>query len=302
MDARQLEYFVAVAEELNFTRAAARCHVVQSALSYQIARLEREHGVTLLERTSRSVRLTAAGELLLPRARAVLAELDAARAELAELAGVITGRLRLGMIGSTGQAAPVVERTLAAFHHRHPAVEIAVRDTGSRHMAEQVQAGELDLAFVGLYADQVPGDLAHRILVDEPLVAAVPSGLGGGAGGGPADLATLAADNAFIEMRAESGLRQQVDAVFARAGITRRIAFELSTSDAVVRFVALGFGAALVPRSAAEAQREDVDVLDLADPAARHPIGLVHRRPEPSAPSARAFLTLLAASEARGSA
>jgi len=187
MDIRQLEYFVAVVEELNFTRAAARCHVAQSALSYQIARLEREHGVTLLERTSRSVRVAAAGELLFHRARAVLDELDVARAELAELAGVISGRLRLGMVGSTGQAAPVVERTLAAFHQRHPAVEIAIRDTGSRNMAEQVRAGQL-------------------------------------------------------EMRPESGLRCQVDAVFARAGVSRRIAFELSTSDAVVRFVALGFG------------------------------------------------------------
>jgi DNA-binding transcriptional LysR family regulator len=293
MDSRQLEYFVAVAEELSFTRAAARCHVVQSALSYQVARLEREHGVTLFERTSRSVRLTEAGELLLSRARAVLAELDAAHTELAELAGVITGRLRLGMIGSTGQAAPVVERTLAAFHHRHPAVEIAVRDTGSRHMADQVRAGELDMAFVGLFADQLPDDLAHRILTDEPLVAAVPRGHP--IARAPADLAALAAESAFVEMRPESGLRCQVDAAFARAGITRRIAFELSTSDAVVRFVALGFGPAVVPRSAAAARPEDVAVLDLADPAARHPIGLVHRQPEPSAPSARAFLALLAA-------
>ena len=295
MDVRQLEYFVAVAEELSFTRAAARCHVVQSALSYQIARLEREHGVTLFERTSRSVRLAAAGELLLPRARAVLDELDVARAELAELAGVITGRLRLGMVGSTGQAAPVVERTLAAFHHRHPAVEIAIRDTGSRHMAEQVRAGELDMAFVGLFADQLPADLVHRILTDEPLVAALPRGHP--LAEAPADLADLAAESAFVEMRAESGLRHQVDAAFARAGVTRRIAFELATSDAVVRFVALGFGPALVPRSAAAARPDDVAVLELADPAARHPISLVHRHPEPTAPSARAFLALLAAFE-----
>jgi len=281
-----------VAEELSFTRAAARCHVVQSALSYQVARLEREHGVTLFERSSRSVRLAPAGALLLPRARAVLAELEAARAELAELAGVIIGRLRLGMIGSTGQAAPVVERTLAAFHHRHPRVEIAIRDTGSRHMAEQVRAGELDMAFVGLFGDQLPGDLAHRVLTDEPLVVALPPG--DPATGAPADLAALAAESAFVEMRAESGLRRQVDAVFARAGVTRRVAFELATSDAVVRFVALGFGPAVVPRSAVAAQPADVAVLELSDPAARHPISLVHRHPEPSAPSARAFLALLA--------
>src|SRR6185369_11074854 len=109
MDVRQLEYFVAVAEELNFTRAAARCHVVQSALSYQIARLEREHGVGLFERTSRSVRLAAAA------------------------------------------------------------------------------------------------DLAHRVLTDEPLVVAVPLGQAAGA-----DLAALAAQSAFVEMRPESGLRCQV--------------------------------------------------------------------------------------------
>src|SRR3954447_5843099 len=202
MDVRQLEYFVAVAEELNFTRAAARCHVVQSALSYQIARLERQHGVTLIERTSRTVRLAPAGELLLPRPRAVLDEVNAARAALGELAGVITGRLRIGMIGSTGKTATVVERALAAFHHRHPAVEIAIRDTGSRHMADQVRAGELDVAFVGLFADQLPGDLVHRIPPAEPLVAAVP---GGHPAVGPADLAGLAADSAFLEMRPESG-------------------------------------------------------------------------------------------------
>jgi len=293
MDVRQLEYFVAVVEELNFTRAAARCHVAQSALSYQIARLEREHGVTLLERTSRSVRVAAAGELLFHRARAVLDELDVARAELAELAGVISGRLRLGMVGSTGQAAPLVERTRASFHQRHPAVEIAIRDTGSRHMAEQVRAGELDIAFVGLFPDQLPADLTHQILTDEPLVAAIP--VGHPPAEGPADLAALADESAFVEVRAESGLRQQVDAVFARAGVTRRIAFELTTSDAVVRFVALGFGPALVPRSAAIARPNDVAVVELADPAARHPISLVHRRPAPTAPSARAFLALLAA-------
>lgn len=292
MDARQLEYVVAVAEELSFTRAAARCHVVQSALSYQVARLEREHGVVLFERTSRSVRLAPAGELLLPRARAVLAEMEAARAELAELAGVVTGRLRLGMIGSAGQAAPVVERTLAAFHHRHPAVEIAIADTGSRHMAEQVRAGELDLAFVGLFADQVPADIAHRVLAEEHLVAVVPSVAPADA---PADLAALAAATPFVEMRAESGLRTQVDAVFERAGVARRVAFELATSDVVVRYVALGFGAAVVPRSAAAGRGGDVVTLELADPAARHPTSLVHRRPEPAAPSARAFLRLLAA-------
>jgi len=89
-------------------------------------------------------------------------------------------------------------------------------------------------------------------------------------------------------MRAESGLRQQVDAAFARASEARRIAFELSTSDALVRFVALGFGSALVPRSAATTRPDDVAVVELADPRG-HPISLVHRHPAPTAPSARSF-------------
>ena len=182
---------------------------------------------------------------------------------------------------------------MAAFHHRHPGVDIVITDTGSRQMADEVRAGDLDVAFVGLFADQVPADLAHRVLADEPLVAVEP----GDADSGVADLVDLAGALSFVEMRAESGLRQQVDAVFARAGATRRVAFELATADAVVRFVGPGFGAAVVPRSATAGARGEVGgvtVLELADPAARHPISLVHRRPEPSAPSARAFLRLLA--------
>lgn len=295
MDVRQLEYFVAVAEELSFTRAAARCHVVQSALSYQIARLERENGVVLFERTSRSVRVAPGGELLLVRARRVLAELDLARAELAELVGVVSGRLRLGMIGSATQAAPAVEHALAEFHRRHPAVEITITDSGSARMAEQVRGGDLDLAFVGLFAEQVPADLVHRLLAAEPLVGIVavdhPLALAGGI-----RLAELADDTAFVEMRAESGLRRQVDDAFDAVGVVRRIAFELGSSESVARFVALGFGAAIVPLSVTEG-RTDVAVLRLLDITTRHPTSVVHRFPAPSAPSARAFLALLGSSD-----
>src|SRR3954449_11885995 len=209
MDLRQLEYFVAVAEERSFTKAAARCHVVQSALSYQIARLEREHGVTLFHRTSRSVRLAPAGELLLPHARALLRGAEVARAELDAFAGVVTGRLRLGMVSTAGRGVPLVEGTLLAFHERHPAVEIAVQDTGSRSMAEQARTRQLDLAFVGLFAEQVPPGLVHHLLADEALVAVVAPThpLAGRAG---VSLADLAAAGPFVEMRDESGLRLQV--------------------------------------------------------------------------------------------
>ncbi len=173
-------------------------------------------------------------------------------------------------------------------------MEITIQDTGSRHMADQVRAGALDAAFVGLFADQVPADLVHRVLAVEPLVAVV--GVDDPlAGRAVVDLAQLAGPSGarpFVEMRPESGLRQQVDAAFDRAGVTRSAAFELGTSEAVVRFVGLGFGAALVPLSATSG-RSGVAVLRLTDPLAQHPVSLVHRQPEPSAPSARAFLALL---------
>jgi DNA-binding transcriptional LysR family regulator len=298
MDLRQLEYFVGVAEEGSFTRAAARCHVVQSALSYQIARLEREQGVTLFHRTSRSVRLAPAGELLLPHARALLRGVDVAAAELAAFTGLLTGRLRLGIVGSVGNAAPAVERSLLAFHHRHPGVEISVHDTGSRHMAEQVRSGGLDLAFVGLFADQSPAGLVHTVLAEEPLVAVVGAAhpLGGRR---TVDVRDLAEAGPFVDMRPESGLRLQVDAAFDRAGVARTVAFELATSESVVRFVGLGFGAALVPSSAIGGARGVIEVA-LDDPHARHPIALVHAAPRPSAPSARAFLELLQETAARG--
>ena len=296
MDVRQLEYFVAVAEELSFTRAAVRCHVVQSALSYQIARLEREHGVLLFERSSRSVRLAPAGEVLLPRARTVLAEVELAGAELTALAGVVTGRLRVGMIGTATLAAPAVERALALFHRSHPGVEITIQDTGSARMADQVRDGELDVAFIGLFADQVPSDVIHRVLSVEPLVAVVDRNHPLADAATPTDagieLRDLADGGPCVEMRAESGLRRQVDAAFARAGVQRTIAFELGASDAVVRFVGLGFGAAVVPLSAAVG-RADVVTLRLRDPDAQHPVSLIHRDPAPAAPSAQAFIALL---------
>ena len=184
--------------------------------------------------------------------------------------------------------------TLADFHRRHPAVEITIEDTGSRFMADQVRAGVLDAAFVGLFADQVPADLVHRVLAVEPLVAivGVDDPLAGRGSVDLVELADLAGGRPFVEMRPESGLRRQVDAAFDRAGVVRTAAFELGTSDAVVRFVGLGFGAALVPLSATSG-RSGVASLRLTDALAQHPVSLVHRQPEPSAPSARAFLALL---------
>ena len=289
MDVRQLEYFVAVAEELNFTRAAARCHVVQSALSYQIARLEREHGVTLFERTSRSVRLAPAGELLLPRARRVLAELDAGRrrAGRAGRRGHRPAAARHDRQRRPGRAARWSGRW-PTFHHRHPGVEIAIRTPGAGTWPSRcAPASWTSRSSACSPTSCRPTSCTacsptSRWSPSSPAATRWPAA--------PADLAELAADSPFVEMRAESGLRHQVDAAFARAGVARRIAFELGTSDAVVRFVGLGFGPAVVPRSAAAARPQRRHRAPARRPGRAAPDRPGAPPPRAAAPAARALL------------
>src|SRR5919201_342004 len=140
MDLRQLRYLVALADERHFTRAAAREHVAQPALSQQIRRLEDEVGLALVERTTRSVALTEAGR--------VLHELEAAPAELDALSGVYIGHVTVGVLHTMG---PVdVSLALALFHERHPGVELTVREQSSEELAEMLRVDEVDLAFLSV--------------------------------------------------------------------------------------------------------------------------------------------------------
>jgi LysR family transcriptional regulator, transcription activator of glutamate synthase operon len=133
MDLRQLRYLVALAEELNFTRAAASEHIAQPALSQQIRRLEDELGLALVERTTRHVALTEAGGLLVVRARRILAELEAAKAEMEAVRGVDTGHVQIGAMHTMG---PVdLSVAIATFHERHPHVGLTVLEASSEEMA-----------------------------------------------------------------------------------------------------------------------------------------------------------------------
>ncbi|GAA3061647.1 LysR family transcriptional regulator [Streptomyces glomeratus] len=166
MELRQLGYFVTVAEELHFGRAAGKLHIVQSAVSQQIRRLERELGAELFDRSPRHVRLTAAGERLLPEARAVLAAADRARAAVLPPAG-----LRLGT--STGLGAHL-DRVLAAFARRRPEVPVELVSLPAAQRLARVADGRLDAAFVRA-AEPVPG-VRVLPLWQDPLVAALPAG------------------------------------------------------------------------------------------------------------------------------
>ncbi|MFD7001347.1 LysR family transcriptional regulator [Streptomyces mirabilis] len=247
MDLRHLKYFLAVAETRNFTQAAANCYVAQSALSQQIARLEKEAGAQLFSRTSRSVRLTAAGELLEPLARRILADVDNAQAALDALAGLQRGRLRLGLMQTRASSFDLVE-VMVEYHSRHPGIDFHVVNAPSSEMAAAVLSGALDLAVVGLGPRQVPEGLDHRILAGDPLVLIVP------ADHALADrdvvhLADLPESHQLIQFTTGTGLRRQVEAAFARAGVEPGQHFQVGQIHDMIRLAARGIGVTVVPRS-----------------------------------------------------
>src|SRR5690606_1829645 len=162
MELQQLRYVIAVAEERNFTRAAARCFVVQSALSHQVKALERELGVPLFARTSRRVELTAAGEAFVTAARQSLEAADrAAAAATAVTTGQLTGVIVSGMIPRV--AVIDIPATLRDFHEQHPDVRIRLRGGGSDEFLPQIEAGSMDVAVLGLAKTSPPVRVASQI-------------------------------------------------------------------------------------------------------------------------------------------
>jgi DNA-binding transcriptional LysR family regulator len=292
MDLRQMEYAVAVADELNFTRAAARCHIGQSGLSHQIAELEREVGTRLFDRTSRSVRLTPAGRTFVHGARQVLRTVQEMHAAIASIDGQVQGRLRIGVIALTAGDIDVLG-LLREFQESYPAVEVIVSDAGGVTAAAQLLTGELQVAVVGLHEQQLPPGVAHHLLRLHPLVAVV------GRrhrlrGAGVTGLAALA-DDRFLDCMPETGLRAQVDAAFNRAGARRRSACMLRSAGELASLALEGIGVTVVPRPVAEAivPADHADcTLHVDDPQALQPLALTYREPAPASPAAQAFLRL----------
>lgn len=281
-----MRYVVAVAETSNFTRAAERCMVVQSALSHQIARLERELGAKLFERTSRRVLLTPAGEAFLPAARQALDAAERARAEVAAAAGEIRGRLAIGAIPTvTAVDLPLV---LRRFHQRHREVQISLRSGASEEFVERVRQGTLDVAFLGLPPGARPKGVRGRELARGDLVAVVTPGHPL-AGEERVTLSRLAGEP-FVDFPAGTAGRSQSDEAFAAAGIAREVAFEVSTPDFMARLIRLGLGIGMLPE-AFVAQLPDLPVVRLSDAPARME-HLIWSRHQPS-PAALAFLTAL---------
>ncbi|MFD4554545.1 LysR family transcriptional regulator [Streptomyces sp. NPDC058469] len=310
MDLRHLKYFLAVAETRNFTQAAASCYVAQSALSQQIARLEKDVGAQLFSRTSRSVRLTAAGELLEPLARRILADVDNARAALDALSGLRRGRLRLGLVQTRASSVDLVE-VMADYHARYPGIDFHVTNAPSAEMAASVLAGDLDIAIVGLGPRQIPDGLDHQVLAADPLVLIVPADHAL-ADADAVDLADLPESHQLIQFTRGSGLRRQVEAAFARAGVEPGQHFQVGQIHDMIRLAARGIGVTVVPRSsvfdgsvlpsvedARSALPYGARALRIADEAAVHTICVVHDSKR-LAPAGAAFLEVVERHAIRG--
>jgi DNA-binding transcriptional LysR family regulator len=287
MDVRQLSYFVAVAEEQQFTRAAIRVSVAQPAISQQIRRLEAELGETLFHRDRRAARLTAAGEALLPHARAAIAALDNGREAVASLRGLLRGTLNVGVV-----RAPLDRRifeVLGAFHRAHPAVEISLTEQHNAELLDALAHGGIDAAIIGITGEPLPPQIGTRVIDSEPLVIAVRP---------DHPLARRASitldrlrDLPLVTLMPGSGLRAVLENASRDAGFTPRIVAETGELGSLVELAAEGLGVALLPRSVVTTGEPRVAVLELARPRLQRRAALAWHQ-GPTSPAGQAFLAL----------
>jgi DNA-binding transcriptional LysR family regulator len=288
MELRQLEYFVAVAEERHFTRAAQRSLVSQSGLSASIRALEREIGAPLFIRSTRRVELTEIGSAVLREARRALAGASAALDAAAAVQGLLRGSLA---VGSEQCIAGVdVPAILARFRAAHPGVQVKLRHDGSQALIDGVAGNRLDAAFVAV-TGPVPETVALSPVVSAPMVVVAHPGRAL-----PAGVVTwkdLAAET-FVDFQADWSVRRIVDLAAARAGITRSVTIEVNDVHSLLDLVGHDMGVAVVPRPIAEKDKAaHLTARPMPDdPEARWRVALAVGAGERSSPAARQFCRL----------
>jgi DNA-binding transcriptional LysR family regulator len=292
IDLRQLRYFVAVAEEMHFGRAAARLHMTQPPLSQTIQALEATLGTMLFERTQRSVALTAAGAALLPEARRILQQADALPALVRRAAAGASGSLSLAFVSTADYS--VLPALLREFREAWPQVQIDLREATSDIQLEDLAQQRID---AGLLIPPLPErariELDYLPLLKEPLVLAAPKGMKLLRGQQRVALPLLAdAPLIIFPRRIAPALHDTILACFHGAGLTPRIGQEAIQMQTIVGLVSAGMGIALVPQSVSNLKRVGVEYRALAEPVPLVETGLAWRRDNRS-PVLAAFLELL---------
>ncbi len=286
METRQLEYFVAVAEELSFSHAAERLFAVQSTVSAGIASLERELDATLFDRSTRRVALTDAGEALLPQARAAIEAIDRVRSAVGR-AGGIRGRLRVGIFSALDFAD--LPGLLRDYRAQNPLVDLQLiaSPTGSTGLGDDVRRGRIDVAFMGLPLHEL-ADFAVLPLARSEFVAVLPAAH-------PLAARTTVrldelAGEPWVDAPEGFGNRVALERALAAARLSRSVTVQVSDLSDVPRFVAAGLGVAALPRLTFR-PTAGVAVVPLVRPAIEWTFSAVSR-PQPS-PAVGALLELL---------
>jgi DNA-binding transcriptional LysR family regulator len=296
LNVQRLRVLCAVARLRSFSAAAEELNYTQSAISQQIAALEREVGVALLERRARAVMPTVAGEALIAHAEGILARLAAAQEELQAIAGLRGGSLRLASFASAGGT--LLPEAIARFRARYPAVELALVEGEPEQIAPRLAAGEIDLALLFAFAEGPRARTAQQSrlrrihLLSDPMYLALPREH-------PlAERPTLRlgdlSEESWIQTSRASACAGYVVRACHRAGFEPRVSFESDDYLTVQGLVAAGVGVALIPRLALANQRRDIVVRSLAP---RNPLREVFAATPlegRAAPAAPAMLQLLA--------
>ncbi|MBV8617344.1 MAG: LysR family transcriptional regulator [Curvibacter sp.] len=249
MEMRHLRYFVVLAEELHFGRAAKRLHISQPPLSFNIKQLESSLGARLLERNSHGVKLTPAGEVFRRSALRVLAEADSAALQVRDVALGVTSRVRVGFVGS--MLFRGLPEQLRAFQAQHPQVQIELMELNSAEQLDAFSRGAIDLGFV--HSARLPSDLTQRLYMSEPFVACLPAGhaaLQSVDSDAPLNLRALLAEPLVLFSRGASpDYYERVLLLCQQLGWQAPVRHEVRHWLSVVALVGKGMGCALVPEA-----------------------------------------------------
>jgi molybdate transport repressor ModE-like protein len=291
LDVRRMKVLREVAAQGSFSAAAEALSFTQSAVSQHVAALERECGATLVERGARGVRLTDAGRALVSHADAILARLECAEEELAAIAGLRGGRLRLACFQSAG--ATLVPRAVAVFHDRHPQVDLSMVEAEPDVASGRLRSGDIDLALVYDF-ERIPGMLDDELeltpLIDDPYDLIVPKGHALAA---RKRLRLLdLADEPWVASSDDFGCRAITDRVCRDSGFEPRVAFEADETLAAQALVAAGVGVTLLPRLALATVHPAVEVRKLSDAPVRR-IWSARFASDYASPASEAMLQIL---------
>lgn len=287
IELRQLRYFLAVADDLSFVRAAERLHISQPPLSVQIKNLEEELGVQLFERTNRGVTLTVAGKAFYTEARGVLARLEHARIVAQRCAAGHLGRLAIGFVSIADYT--VLPQALKLFSDSYPEVEVVLSEETSDVQIQDLKADRIDVGIALAPIDE-PG-LTFKPLFDDRLILAVSakspfSGL---------DRPSLAefrgAPFVSIPRPLAPGLYDAVQSFCSRSGFTPNVLQHARQMQTIISIVSTGLGVALIPASLTKLKREGVAYLELKERSPKITLGIVYRSKD-SNPAVQNFIEL----------